>query len=93
MDKKKNLSNTSRWQKKYRIVCRNTMMRRLIDKNLNDDEYITDIEHLRKALEKIEKEFYSSNIKLEQIENSRHSKIILSKVDKFFSFRKKEIKP
>jgi len=54
---------------------------------------MADIEQLRKALEKIEKELYSSNIKLEQIEKKRHSKIIRAKVAEIFSPRKKVIKP
>lgn len=65
------------------------MIRELITKGSNDKEYMADIEQLRKTLEKIEKELYSSNIKLEQIEKTGHSKIILAKVADVFSPRKK----
>ena len=69
------------------------MIRGLITQKSNDEEYMADIEQLRKALEKIEKELYSSNIKLEQIEKKHHSKIIRAKVAEIFSPRKKVIKP
>ena len=69
------------------------MIRVLTVKISEDKEYMADIIQLRKALEKIEKDLYSSNIKLEQIERKRHSKIILAKVAELFAFRKKRIKP
>ncbi|MBO5938173.1 MAG: hypothetical protein J6Q82_01565 [Clostridia bacterium] len=93
MDKKRNLRSSPRCQKKYRVVSSNNMIRGLITQKSNDEEYMADIEQLRKALEKIEKELYSSNIKLEQIEKKRHSKIIRAKVAEIFSPRKKVIKP
>ena len=69
------------------------MIRFSVAKKSNDEEYMADIERLRKALEEIEKELYSSNIKLDQIEKKRHSKIIRAKVAEIFSPRKKAIKP
>ena len=93
MDKKRNLKNRPRSNKKYRVVGNNNIIQFSVAKNSNDEEYMADIERLRKALEEIEKELYSSNIKLEQIEKKRHSKIICSKVAEIFSPQKKAIKP
>lgn len=92
LDKKRNLVGNPKCQKKYRIVRNNNIIRGVITKDSNDEEYMADIEQLRKTLEKIEKELYSSNIKLEQIEKRSHSRIILAKVADIFSHRKKGIK-
>jgi hypothetical protein len=77
---------------RYRRASRNNVKGIFIVKVLNDEEYMTDIEQLKKKLAKIENDFYSSNLKLERIEKRRNSKIILSKVVNMFSSNKKEIK-
>ena len=64
----------------------------LITERLSDEEYMADIEQFERTLAKIEKDYYSSNVKLERIEKRHNSKIILSKVFNMFLSIKKGIK-
>ncbi len=88
MDRKRKLMIRARFNKKLRFVDGCNTIRVLIAKNSNDQEYMADIVQLRKSLERIEKELYSSNIRFEQIEKKRHSKIIMAQAGEIFLFRK-----
>lgn len=92
MDKIRSVKSSPKRLKKYRIVSKNNMARILIAERSNDEEYMADIEQLKRTLAKIEKDYYSSNVKLERIEKRHNSKIILSKVFNMFPSTKKGIK-